>query len=283
VGAVRPRRNPTSGAPGTFRARTAGGLAAVLAALLASALLLFLVLPVAGLAVQGGAGGLRGLAMDRELRGALLLTGAAASAATLLAVVCGTPLAWALARRRLRGAPVVAALLDLPLVLPHPVAGLALLLVLGRDTPLGAALLAAGVRVVSAPLGIVLAMLFVSAPLYVAGAAEAFARVDARYEGVARTLGDSWWRAAHRVTLPLAGRGLLAAAIVTWARAVSEFGAIVIIAYHPRVASVLVYDRFTSFGMREAVPAAAALLIVALVPLVLLRLLRARPGVGEQP
>ena len=96
----------------------------------------------------------------------------------------------------------------------------------------------------------------------------------ARYEGVARTLGDSPWRAFHRVTLPLAGRGLLASAVVMWARAVSEFGAIVILTYNPKVASVLSYDRFTSFGLSEALPVAAALVILALVPLTILRALR---------
>jgi molybdate/tungstate transport system permease protein len=117
-------------------------------------------------------------------------------------------------------------------------------------------------------------MLFVSAPLYVSAAREAFARVDARYESVARTLGDDVWRAFRRITLPLAGRGLTAAAVVMWARAVSEFGAIVILTYNPKVASVLSYDRFTSFGLGEALPVAAVLVLFALVPLAALRALR---------
>jgi molybdate/tungstate transport system permease protein len=117
-------------------------------------------------------------------------------------------------------------------------------------------------------------MLFVSAPLYMSGAREAFARVDPRYESVARTLGDPAWRAFRRVTLPLARRGLIGAAVVMWARAVSEFGAIVILAYNPKVASVLSYDRFTSFGLPEALPVAAVLALLALIPLTLLRALR---------
>jgi molybdate/tungstate transport system permease protein len=130
-------------------------------------------------------------------------------------------------------------------------------------------------------------MLFVSAPLYVSGAREAFARVDARYEAVARTLGDPAWRAFRRVTLPLAGRGLLAASVVMWARAVSEFGAIVILTYNPKVASVLSYDRFTSYGLDEALPVAAVLVILAVVPLAALRALRTeggeRRGAGSVP
>ena len=165
--------------------------------------------------------------------------------------------------------------MDLPLVIPHPVAGIALLLVLGRGSPLGAALYAAGLRVTGSAAGIVCAMLFVSAPLYVSAARDAFARVDARYEAVARTLGDDAWRAFRRVTLPLSARGLTSAAVVMWARAVSEFGAIVILTYNPKVVSVLSYDRFTSYGMSEALPVAAVLVLFALIPLAALRALRA--------
>jgi molybdate/tungstate transport system permease protein len=255
--------------------------ATVVSALAASLLLLFLAAPTAGLVGAAGANGLRRLASDAELRGALALTITAATTATLLGIIGGTPIAYLLARRSFRGRATVAALLDLPLLIPHPVAGIALLLVLGRGSPLGQALLDAGIRVAGSAVGIVCAMLFVSAPLYVSGAREAFARVDARYEAVARTLGDPAWRAFRRITLPLAGRGLLAASVVMWARAVSEFGAIVILTYNPKVASVLSYDRFTSFGLAEALPVAAVLVVLALVPLALLRALRVE-GSGKR-
>ena len=243
-------------------------------ALLGSLLLLFLVAPVGELVLTAGVEGVRRLGSDGELRRSLVLTALTATAAMVIGLLCGTPLAYLLARRRFRGKPVIAALLDLPLLIPHPVAGIALLLVLGRESAIGGALLEAGLRIVGSPLGIVAAMLFVSAPLYISGAREAFARVDLRYEAVARTLGDPPWRAFRRVTLPLAVRGLIASAVVMWARAVSEFGAIVILAYNPKVASVLSYDRFTSFGLSEALPVAAVLAILALVPLTLLRALR---------
>lgn len=243
-------------------------------ALGASLLLLFLVLPIGELVVQGSAPGVRRLGSDGELRAALTLTAITATVATFLGVTLGTPLAYLLARRRFRGRAMLSALLDLPLVIPHPVAGIALLLVLGRESAVGGALLLAGVRVVGTPVGIVAAMLFVSAPLFVSGAREAFARVDPRYESVARTLGDGAWRVFRRITLPLAGRGLLASAVVMWARAVSEFGAIVILTYNPKVVSVLSYDRFTTFGLGEAIPVAAVLVLLALVPLALLRALR---------
>lgn len=252
--------------------------ASVFAAIFGSLLLLFLFAPVAELVIAGGGEGIRKLGTDMELRSALARTAIAATVAVIVGIMGGTPIAYLLARREFRGRAVVAAILDLPLLIPHPVAGIALLLVLGRESMVGSTLLEAGIRVVGSPVGIVCAMLFVSAPLFISAARETFARVDARYESVARTLGDPPWRAFRRVTLPLARRGLTAAAVVMWARAVSEFGAIVIITYNPKVASVLSYDRFTSFGLPEALPVAAVLTLLALIPLTLLRALRYERG-----
>jgi molybdate/tungstate transport system permease protein len=242
--------------------------------MLASIFLLFLVAPIAELITTGGGSGLRKLTTDAELRSSLWLTLVTATAAVLCGVAGGTPIAYLLARKQFRGRAVLSAVLDLPLLIPHPVAGIALLLVLGRNSAVGGAALDAGIRIIGSPIGIAVAMLFVSAPLYVSGAREAFARVDPRYEAVARTLGDPPWRAFRRVSLPLSMRGLVAAAVVMWARAVSEFGAIVVITYNPKAASVLSYDRFTSFGLSEALPVAAVLAILSLVPLTLLRALR---------
>ncbi|MDP1890937.1 MAG: ABC transporter permease [Gemmatimonadaceae bacterium] len=247
---------------------------AVLAALASSLLLLFLAVPIGQLIGAGGAEGVRQLGSDAELRGALSLTAITATAATLLGVLGGTPLAYLLARRAFRGRAVLSAVLDLPLLIPHPVAGIALLLLLGRESVVGGTMLSVGLRVVGTPLGIVAAMLFVAAPLFISGAREAFARVDPRFEAVARTLGDPPLRAFLRITLPLSRRGLIASAVVMWARAVSEFGAIVVLTYNPKVASVLSYDRFTSFGLREALPVAAVLAVLALIPLTALRTLK---------
>lgn len=250
------------------------GVLTVVAAAGGSLLLLFLAAPVAELIITGGAGGIARLASDAELRYSLALTVGTATAATVIGVLCGTPIAWLLSRTQFRGRAVLSAILDLPLLIPHPVAGIALLLVLGRQSAVGGTLLELGLRVVGSPIGIVCAMLFVSAPLYISGAREAFARVDPRYEAVARTLGDDAWQSFRRVTLPLALRGMVAASVVMWARAVSEFGAIVILTYNPKVVSVLSWDRFATFGLNEALPVAAVMAILALIPLTLLRALR---------
>ena len=244
-------------------------------------LLALLAVPIAALLGRAGVAGIVQLGADPELRAALWLTALTATGTTLLVVLLGTPLAYLLARSRVPASALIGAIIELPLLVPHPVAGMALLLAFGRATPAGSALGQVGLSIVGSRTGIMLAMLFVAAPLYVSAAREAIARVDERYESVARTLGDSTLRAAWRVTRPLAGRGLLAAAVVMWARAVSAFGAIVILVYNPKVASVLSYDRFTGAGLDAALPVAAVLVALALVPLLVLRSLRAGAALGE--
>lgn len=243
-------------------------------AFLGALLVLFIIGPLLKLLVSTSPGGILTALHDRELRDSIGLTIITATAATACGLACGVPLAWLLARTRFRGRGLVGALVDLPVVVPHPVAGIALLLFLGRQSAVGGVLARLGLEFVSHAPGIVAAMLFVSVPIVVSGAREAIAAVDPHLERAARSLGDSPWRAFRRITLPLAGRGIVAAAVLGWARAVSEFGAIVILTYHPRVASVLIYDRFTTDGLGAAVPAALVLLLLALAVFGAVRLLQ---------
>ena len=242
-------------------------------ALLGALLILFIVGPLLRLLWEARPGALLAAAGDVEVRDSIALTVLCASAATALAVLLGVPVGYALARARFPGRGLVRGILDLPIVIPHPVAGIALLLFLGRHSPVGKGLAAIGLEIVSHVPGIVAAMLFVSAPLVVSGAREAFTSVDPKLERVARSLGDTAWQAFRRVTLPLSGRGILSGALLAWGRSVSEFGAIVILTYNPKVASILIYDRFTLYGLPAAVPAAGLLLLVALAVFGLLRLL----------
>ena len=243
----------------------------IILALLGAVLVLFVVGPVLRLALSATPEAAGAIFGDHELATSIGHTILAATAALAVALAIGLPLAWVLARWEFRGRDAVAALVDLPVVIPHPVAGIALLLFLGRRSAVGGALASLGIEFVNHVPGIVAAMLFVSVPILVSGAREAFAAVDPRLERVARTLGDSPWNAFRRVTLPVAGRSITAAAILAWARSVSEFGAIVILTYNPKVASVLIYDRFTSFGLPGAIPAALALLLVALLVFIAVR------------
>lgn len=194
-----------------------------------------------------------------------------AAAATGFIAFFGTPLAYVLARHTFRWKATIEAVIDLPIMVPHTVAGIAVLMTVSPKAPVGAALESVGLSPVNSNLGIVIACIFVSIPFYVDAARDAFASVSPRMEKVSRNLGASFPYTFFHVTLPLARRGILSGLIMSWARAVSEFGAIVIISYHPMVAPVLIYDRFATFGLKYSSPIAVQLILISLVMFILLR------------
>lgn len=200
-----------------------------------------------------------------------------AAAATAVIAFFGTPLAYVLARHSFRWKAIIEAMIDLPIMVPHTVAGIAILMTISPKAPVGAALESLGFSPVNSNLGIVIACIFVSIPFYVDATRDAFAAVSPRLEKVSRNLGASFGYTFFHVTLPLARRGILSGLIMSWARAVSEFGAIVIISYHPMVAPVLIYDRFATFGLKYSSPIAVHLILISLVMFILLRVF----AVGE--
>jgi molybdate transport system permease protein len=149
-----------------------------------------------------------------------------ATAATVISVVLGVPLAWVLARARTRGISVLRALVTLPLVLPPVVGGVALLLAFGRQGVLGRPLDAlTGVTLPFTTAGVVVAETFVAMPFLVVTVEGAFRAADRGYEEAAATLGASRLTVFRRVTLPLVGPSLVAGTVLCWARALGEFGA----------------------------------------------------------
>lgn len=241
---------------------------------LASGLLLaFIVLPLIRLVVAAPPSSLRQAAAAAEVRDATLLSLQAAAITAGIATVLGVPLAYLLARGRFRGRGLIQAVVDLPLVVPHTVAGIALLFLLGRTGWLGAPVGRLGVSFYGSQLGIIAAMLFVSAPFAVNSARVAFETIDPRLEHAARSLGASPWHAFRRVTLPLGIRGVLTGAVLVYARSISEFGAVVIIAYYPATAPVEIYNLFLQSGLTQATAAAVILLIITLSTFLVLRAL----------
>ncbi len=261
----------TAASPTVMRRRPS--LFWALCALAGVVLLAFVVLP-AGSMIAGAGSGLLGEALrQNDVRRSLWLTVTAALMATCIAFVVGVPLAYLLARREFIGKRVVEGIIDLPIVFPHTAAGIALLTVYGRQGVMGRLLAPLGLNFTETVAGIVVAMLFVSLPFLVDTARESFALVDERYEHVARTLGSSPAGAFARVTFPQAWRGVLAGAALMWGRGISEFGAVVILAYNPKVISVLTFERFEGYGLRAAQPPAVLIVIVAFVVFVALRTL----------
>lgn len=237
--------------------------------LVGGALLLFIVLPVISTLLSIDIHSLWNIFKDVETWQSLRLTFYAASWATLIAFVMGVPLAYLLARETFRGKKWVEGLINLPIVIPHSAAGIALLMVFGRQAMIGGILESVGISFVDHIPGIVVGMLFVSLPYLVNGSREAIEVVDPELEKVAETEGASRWQAFFFITVPLAWRGILASALMMWGRGISEFGAIIILAYHPKIIPVLVYERFTGFGLDAAQPVALVLILASLVVFVL--------------
>jgi molybdate transport system permease protein len=192
---------------------------------LSGGLLLLVLLPVAGLFFTSSpAALLRGLA-DPLVGPAVRLTLATTTTSLALVIACGTPLAWLLARRRTRPWRIIETVIQLPVVLPPAVAGVALLLAFGRRGPLGPALASVGIGLPFTRAAVILAETFVAAPFYVQAALAAFRRLDPELVLVARTLGASRPRVFFTVAIPLARSGLAGGAALCWARALGEFGA----------------------------------------------------------
>jgi molybdate/tungstate transport system permease protein len=241
---------------------------------LASGLLLaFIVLPIVRLLGAAPPSTLRQAAATAEVRDATLLSLQAAAITAGIATVFGVPLAYLLARGDFRGRGVLQAVVDLPLVVPHTVAGIALLFVFGRTGWVGAPAARLGVSFYGSQWGIVAAMLFVSAPFAVNSARVAFEAIDPRLERAARSLGATPWHAFRRVTLPLGVRGVLTGAVLVYARSISEFGAVVILAYYPATAPVEIYNLFLQSGLTQSAAAAVILLLVTLSTFLVLRVL----------
>jgi molybdate/tungstate transport system permease protein len=231
----------------------------------------FIVLPLVEMVVQPSLNDLWQTLRDADVLRSIWLSIWTAVTAAILALLWGTPLAYLLARRNFRGKRLVESIIDLPIMIPHPIVGIAILGMAGRDHWMGKILTSLGVRIMGSATGIVAVMLFVGLPFYVNTVKAGFEAIPERTERVSRTLGASAAATFFRVTLPLAWRHMVVGVIMCTARAISEFGAIVIVAYHPMVAPVLIYERFTAFGLKYSQPVAVWLIFMCLGLFLLLR------------
>lgn len=193
--------------------------------LLSGVLLLLVALPVVALLFTTSPRQLWDGLRNPLVGPAVRLTLATTTASLLLVVGCGTPLAWVLARRRNRAWRIVETTIQLPVVLPPAVAGVALLLAFGRRGLLGPTLGSAGVGIPFTQAAVILAQSFVAAPFYVQAAVAAFRRLDPDLVLVARTLGASWPRVFFTIAIPASRAALAGGAALSWARALGEFGA----------------------------------------------------------
>ncbi|MCP2357864.1 molybdate transport system permease protein [Nonomuraea thailandensis] len=210
---ARPRREVSARLPWMLVVPALAGLA-------------FLVLPLAGLLVRAPWSTLPQRLAEPHVLEALRLSLVTATVATAACLLLGVPLAWLLARVEFPGRRVVRALVTVPLVLPPVVGGVALLLVLGRRGLAGQWLESSfGITLPFTTAGVVVAEAFVAMPFLVISVEGALRGADQRFEEAAATLGASRWTVFRRVTLPMVMPGVVAGAVLCWARALGEFGA----------------------------------------------------------
>lgn len=239
---------------------------------------LFLGLPVATLVARSLAeGALRDALVSEAVLTALALSLATTAVSLVLTVMIGLPLAFVLARRAFRGKWLVEAIVDLPIVLPPSVAGLALLLVFGRRGLLSAPFEILGVEVPFTTIAVILAQTFVAAPFFVRSARTGLAGVDRDLEDAARVDGASELQLFRRITIPLAAGALAAGLVMSWARALGEFGATIMFAGNiegrTQTLPLVVYTEFQGGDLEASIAAAAILVLAALGVLVAVRVL----------
>lgn len=219
------------------------------------------------------------LGQDRTrdvLLDAILLSFGTSAVAMVMVIAIGTPLAWVLARSTSRSARAADAVVDLPMLLPPAVAGIALLMAFGRMGTLGGWLDSAGVRIGFTTTAVVLAQVFVAAPFYVRSVRAGFRRVDRDLEETAADLGAPPWVVFRKVTLPLARNSIVAGAIIAWARALGEFGATIMFAGNLRGVTqtmpLAIYERYGSGDLPSAIVMSVVLLGISAVLLAAVRL-----------
>jgi molybdate/tungstate transport system permease protein len=244
--------------------------------LLGAVIVLFIFVPLAKTLFSSSPSLLWETLLDGEVLSSIWLTLYTALIATVVGLVFGVPLAYFLARHDFRGKRFIEALIDVPIVMPHTAAGIALLFVFGQKFLVGRAFHSIGIDFVLSIPGIVIAMLFVSVPFLIDSAKDGFGKVDERLEKVARTLGASPWQTFFRVSLPLAKGSIFGGSVMMWARGISEFGAVLVLCSYPTIAPILVYTRLEEYGLDYALPVASILIIICVVVFVALRSLAYR-------
>ncbi len=211
------------------------------------------------------------VATQKQVVDSIVLTFGAGLLAVIILAIFGTPLSYVLARTNSRINQVVESLVDLPLVLPHTVAGLMVYILFMQRGLIGAPLKGMGIVFEDAFWGIVVAMVFVAMPFYINTVREGFQKVPVHYENVARTLGATRFQAFLFIVLPSSVRHIFNGCILAWGRAISEFAAIIMIAYYPMVISTLIYYRFTTGGIKESSAVAFVMIVACFVVFLILR------------
>ncbi len=240
-------------------------VAELLAITLSGGLLLFILAPVIGIFVHTTPQSFISTVQDKEVTDSIALTLWTSALATFTCALLALPFAYILARKNFPLKTLVNSLIDIPVVIPHSAAGIAILGFVSRTGTLGTLGEAFGMRFVGTSLGISVAMAFVSVPYLINAARDGFSAVPVRLEHIAASLGASKTRIFFTISLPLATRAIISGLVLMWARGMSEFGAVVMVAYHPMITPVMIFERFGAYGLAYARPVSALFIAVCLI------------------
>lgn len=234
--------------------------------ILISLFLLILIFPIASLFLKITPGEFINSLSEPVVVDAMVLSLITATISTIIVIILGTPLSYVNARVKYRGRSIIDTLTDLPIVLPPAVAGLALLMAFGRRGVLGSYLDLFGIQLAFTTVAVILAQVFVASPFYIRQARTSFEAVDTIYENAARTLGASRIQVLTKITIPIASSGLVSGAILTFARALGEFGATLMFAgnYQGRTQTMplAIYTTMQS-NMYDAISLAIVLVVIS--------------------
>jgi len=204
---------------------------------------------------------------DNETINSIILTMKVSLYSTIIVLILGLPLAYLLARYNFFGKSLIESLIDIPTMIPHTAAGIALLITFGKTFE------NIGLSFIDSTTGIMFAMMFLSAPYLINSAKEGFKNVDVKLENVAKSLGANSFETFIKIVIPNSKKDIINGMLMMWARGLGEFGAVVIITYHPMVAPVLIYDKFINFGLDYSAPVAAVMIIFSIIVFIIVRFL----------
>jgi molybdate transport system permease protein len=250
--------------------------AKLLVAIPAALFIAFILAPVSALFVRSTPSALLAALQQPEVQAALRLSALTTAITLACAVAFGTPVAYLLARWNFPGRTLLDTLVDLPIVVPPAVAGVALLIAFGRRGIFAPALAAAGIQLSFTTAAVVLAQLFVASPFYVRAARAGFVAVDRKLEEASAALGAAPLETFCRVTIPLALPSLIGGAVLTWARALGEFGATIMFAGNligvSQTMPLAVYLKLESGDLPAALAISIVLVVTSLAVLLVVRL-----------
>ena len=235
---------------------------------LALIILFFLSIPIIQMFVGVDSTTLIQTIKEEEVLSSIFLTMKVSAWAMLFTILTGLPLAYIIARYEFYGKSLLESIIDLPIMIPHTAAGIALLTAFNDMTTLGNFFKSIGIEFVGTQYGIMIAMMFLSAPFLINAAKDGFRKVDPKLEKVARTLGANPLQTFFAITIPNAKKDIINGALMMWSRGLGEFGAVIILAYHPMTTPVLIFERFSSYGLSYSTPVAT--IIVGISALIFL-------------